>query len=74
MKKILSLTMCLLLVLGVFSGCGQQSAQSGDQITLNVYNWGQYIADGSYDSLDVIAAFEEAYPNIKVNYSTFDSN
>ena len=45
-----------------------------ETITLNVYNWGQYIADGSDDSLDVIKAFEEAYPNIKVNYSTYDSN
>ncbi len=45
-----------------------------EQVTINVYNWGQYISDGSDDTLDVIAAFEEAYPNIKVNYSTFDSN
>ena len=45
-----------------------------EQITLNVYNWGQYIADGSDDSLEVIAAFEERYPHIKVNYSTYDSN
>ena len=49
-------------------------AASGEQVTINVYNWGQYIADGSDDSLDIIAAFEEKYPNIKVNYSTFDSN
>ena len=45
-----------------------------EQITLNVYNWGQYIADGSDDSLDIIAAFEEKYPHISVNYSTYDSN
>ena len=45
-----------------------------EQVTINVYNWGQYISDGSDDCLDVIAAFEEAYPNIKVNYSTYDSN
>ena len=45
-----------------------------EQVTINVYNWGQYIADGSDESLDIIAAFEEAYPNIKVNYSTYDSN
>ena len=45
-----------------------------EQVTINVYNWGQYISDGSDDTLDVIAAFEEAYPNIKVNYSTYDSN
>ena len=45
-----------------------------ETITLNVYNWGQYIADGSDDSLDIIAAFEARYPHIKVNYSTYDSN
>ena len=43
-------------------------------VTLNVYNWGQYIADGSDDSMEVIAEFEKRYPNIKVNYSTYDSN
>ena len=43
-------------------------------IVLNVYNWGMNIADGTDDTLDVIAAFEEKYPHIKVNYSTYDSN
>ena len=43
-------------------------------ITLNVYNWGMNIADGTDDTLDIIAAFEEKYPHIKVNYSTYDSN
>ena len=28
-------------------------------ITINVYNWGMNIADGTDDTLDVIAAFEE---------------
>ncbi len=74
MKKTLSLVLCLILVLGAFSGCQKQPGQSGDQITLNVYNWGQYISDGSDDCIDVIAEFEKAYPHIKVNYSTFDSN
>ena len=45
-----------------------------ETVTLNVYNWGQYIADGSDDSMEVIAEFEKRYPNIKVNYSTYDSN
>ena len=57
----------------VVLGFGIFGAQQ-EQITLNVYNWGQYIADGSDDSLEVIAAFEERYPHIKVNYSTYDSN
>ncbi|MBQ3192516.1 MAG: extracellular solute-binding protein [Oscillospiraceae bacterium] len=45
-----------------------------ETVTLNVYNWGQYIADGSDDSMEVIAEFEKRYPHIKVNYSTYDSN
>ncbi len=42
-------------------------------ITLNVYNWGLYISDGSDDSVDVLSAFEEL-TGIRVNYTTFDSN
>ena len=45
-----------------------------DKITLNVMNWGQNIADGSDGTLDIIAAFEEAYPHIEVNYSEYASN
>ena len=44
-----------------------------DHITLNVYNWGLYISDGSDESVDVLSAFEEL-TGIKVNYTTFDSN
>ena len=54
-------------------GFGLFSARQ-EQITLNVYNWGQYIADGSDGSMEVIAEFEKRYPHIKVNYSTYDSN
>ena len=77
MRKLFALVMALLLLSGtVPAGQAAEPAENvpeGD-ITLNVYNWGQYIADGSDDSLDIIAAFEEKYPNIHVNYSTFDSN
>lgn len=41
--------------------------------TLNIYNWGEYISDGSEDSLDVIKNFEEL-TGIKVNYTTYASN
>ena len=54
-------------------GFGIFSARQ-ETITLNVYNWGQYIADGSDGSMEVIAEFEKRYPHIKVNYSTYDSN
>ena len=40
---------------------------------LYVYNWGEYISNGSDDSVDVVAAFEKL-TGIKVNYTTFDSN
>ena len=73
MKKMLSLVLAVCLVLGcaaMLTGCGGGE----EKTTLYVYNWGQYIAEGDDDSLDVIAAFEEAYPNIEVRYSTYDSN
>ena len=63
----------LVLALIVAAGFGIFGARQ-EQITLNVYNWGQYIADGSDGSMEVIAEFEKRYPHIKVNYSTYDSN
>jgi len=45
---------------------------------LNVYNWGEYISDGSEDSYDTVKEFEAWYretygKKVKVNYSTFAS-
>ena len=71
MKKMIALVLSVVLTLGCFAGV---ASAKGDKVTLYVYNWGQYIAEGDDDSIDVIAAFEEAYPNIKVKYSTYDSN
>ena len=65
-----AVAVCLVAV----SGCLIFFAKPQEQITLNVYNWGQYIADGSDDSMEVIREFEARYPHIKVNYSTYDSN
>ena len=45
----------------------------GQNMTLNVYNWGEYISNGSDDSEDVVSDFEKL-TGIKVNYTTFDSN
>lgn len=44
-----------------------------DNISINVYNWGEYIADGSGGGLDVNAEFTKL-TGIKVNYSTFATN
>ena len=45
----------------------------GQNVTLNVYNWGEYISNGSDDSVDVVDAFQKL-TGIHVNYTTFDSN
>jgi len=71
-KRVCAFACALLLLLGF--GYIFIMPHTQEQITLNVYNWGQYIADGSDDSMEVIAEFEKRYPHIKVNYSTYDSN
>ena len=65
----LAVAVCLLIGCGVLVFSARQQT-----VTLKVYNWCMNIADGSDDTLDIIAAFEEKYPHIKVNYSTYDSN
>ena len=70
-KRVIACT----LVLSIIVGCGFLLLRgNNEQVTINVYNWGQNIADGSDGTMDIIAEFEKAYPNIKVNYSTYDSN
>ena len=73
MKKFLIFALALVMVAS-FCGCEQNDISSNEKVTLNIYNWGQYISDGSDGCIDVIALFEEEYPWIEVNYSTFDSN
>ena len=70
-KRIAAAVAILALLCGGAALIFQSRSQT---ITLNVYNWGQNIADGSDDTLDIIAAFEEKYPNIDVNYTTYASN
>ena len=57
----------------VVSGDYNWTRLADENITLNVYNWGQYISDGSDDSVNILSAFEEL-TGIRVNYTTFDSN
>lgn len=44
-----------------------------ENITINVYNWGEYISNGTDGSLDVNSEFTKE-TGIKVNYTTFQSN
>ncbi len=68
MKKLLSFALCLILMLTAVP-----LQASAEPVTINVYNWGQYISDGTDGYIDVNKAFTEA-TGIKVNYMTFDSN
>lgn len=86
MKKLKSFVLALfILSLSVIllSSCnGQDDTEpeySGDAITLNVYNWGEYISDGFEGALDVNAEFEKYYfekfgVRVKVNYTTYATN
>ncbi len=71
MKKI-KLVLSLLVVVSMLAGAVPAFAAE-EPVTINVYNWGQYISDGSDGYIDVNAAFT-AETGIEVNYSTFDSN
>ncbi len=77
MKKIIALLvlLCMLLILTLsFSSCS-----SNEEIVLYVYNWGEYISDGSEGTIDTNAEFEKYCAevlglNVSVNYSTYSSN
>jgi spermidine/putrescine transport system substrate-binding protein len=79
--KLFVLITCFALMLSL-SGCGNGTAdilyeaeysRDLEGTVLNVFNWGEYIADGSEGSLDINEAFTEL-TGIKVNYTTYESN
>ena len=45
----------------------------GKDITINVYNWGEYISDGGEGSINVVEEFE-ALTGINVTYTTYETN
>ena len=75
MKKWISLCLVAIMLAAMcLSGCGGKKS-----LTLNVYNWGEYISDGSEGSFDTVREFEKWYQEtygqkVTVNYSTFASN
>ncbi len=58
-----ALLLCTLLLTGLFTGC-QSSADKENQITLNVFNWGEYIDESIFNDFT-----EET--GIKIQYTTF---
>ncbi len=80
-KKFIAVIICIVLCLSL-CGCGYeyQNPELEAEYTrkfagtqLNVYNWGEYISDGSEGCMDVNREFERI-TGIKVNYTTFESN
>lgn len=80
-KKIFCISMCILLCISL-CGCGYEYfdldlkgsySREFAGTELNVYNWGEYISDGSEGCMDVNREFERI-TGIKVNYTTFESN
>ena len=68
MKRIFALLLAMLLL-----APGAAAAEYNPDVTINVYSWGEYIANGTDGSMDINAEFTRR-TGIKVNYTTFDSN
>ena len=78
-KRVFSLLLAILLVILPCMGLTSCDKEGGRTVTLYVYNWGEYISDGSEGTLDVNRMFEEWYyetygVKVQVNYSTYSSN
>ena len=79
MKRLLSMTLIALLLLPFCLSLTACQGGEEETVTLYVYNWGEYISDGTEDTVDVNAEFERWYfdnfhKKVKVNYSTYSSN
>ena len=79
MKRILSILILCALLLPVVLCASSCDKAGSETITLYVYNWGEYMSDGSEGTLDVNEMFEEWYyetygVKVEVNYSTYSSN
>ena len=57
--KVIAVFLMIMALVATLPGCGK-----GPTVTINVYNWGEYIDE------EVIDLFEKEY-NINVNYETF---
>lgn len=74
MKKFLSVLLAVFLVSSLtVSVSAKTNLAALKGTTLNVYNWGEYISNGSNGSMDVNKAFTARY-GIKVVYDTFENN
>ena len=85
-KRVFSLLLCLALLL--CAACPALAEEDGyefdttgvdyqkfrgQNVSINVYNWGLYIAEGEDESMNVCKEFEKL-TGIKVNYTNFATN
>lgn len=75
MKKIVSILVAAAMALSssaMLTSCGDDFVGSNGE--LKIFNWGEYISDGTDGSMDIISEFEKE-TGIKVSaYDTYDSN
>ncbi len=77
--RISAISLSLILFISICLPLTSCSDMGGEVTTLYVYNWGEYISDGSEGSLDSNEAFEKWYfetygERVEVTYSTYSSN
>ena len=68
MKKILCVLLCFLFIVAVIP-----FSAGAEQVEINVYNWGEYIPDGTDGFIDLNEEFTKK-TGIAVNYTTYQSN
>ena len=82
MKRIVCILTVLLISLLILTSCKEKD-EITDVVTLNVYNWGEYISDGFEGMPDSNAMFEEYFNKnlaskygfkVKINYTTYATN
>ena len=73
MKRIVAILFTVVLVFTMAVPALAADASDLAGTTINVYNWGEYISDGSEGSMDINAEFTKR-TGIKVNYNNYDTN
>ena len=87
LKRFLTVFLAGCIFAGCLTGCGNNKTAADisvedaeyyqkfkdDGISINVYNWGEYIPDGADGSVNINEEFTKL-TGIKVNYSTYATN
>lgn len=76
-NKFYVITLIIIFIFNILGGIFAQTVNykqyKKNKKSINVYNWGEYLSDGSNGNIAINKEFEKL-TGIKVNYSTFASN